>query len=311
VNSNLKLDSTFTTPNVKSHELLKENFYRAFSTEDMFNENKFVCLINDTLLDDDTPFSELKKRAALKLEPSDDGYRARLMENLIRATSIEQTSENLDSIYELSGVCNLVVLLHHSLSLDELKRLLIYDLMRSLHARVRLLVEDLDASKDIIGNAQVEDPDANDVSTIEESYQTPNRIHVLLNEGDMLICDYVFPDETYEDIGERIQELFSLKIAEPAKDIVFVEDLSPEIRRSDALSKQKSDAKEDLGLTGGLSDSTMNSTFENSRLNRTGGLMDFGYSHLRSLMVLLTAVLLVFFSYKAANYINDEDEVML
>jgi len=36
-----------------------------------------------------------------------------------------------------------------------------YDLMRSLYARVRLLVEDLDARKDIIGDAQLEDPNCN------------------------------------------------------------------------------------------------------------------------------------------------------
>ena len=44
------------------------------------------------------------------------------------------------------------------MSLEYIKQLLIYDLMRSLHARVRLLVEDLDARKDIIGDVQLEDP---------------------------------------------------------------------------------------------------------------------------------------------------------
>jgi hypothetical protein len=47
------------------------------------------------------------------------------------------------------------------MSTEYLKKLLIYDLMRSLYARVRLLVEDLDARKDIIGDVQLEDPYCN------------------------------------------------------------------------------------------------------------------------------------------------------
>ena len=69
------------------------------------------------------------------------------------------TSTNLDSIYELNGVCNLAVLFHKSMTIESLKRLLMYDLMRSFYARIRLLVEDLDARKDIIGDDQLEDPD--------------------------------------------------------------------------------------------------------------------------------------------------------
>ena len=71
------------------------------------------------------------------------------------------TSTNLDSIYELNGVCNLAVLFHKSMTIEALKRLLMYDLMRSFYARIRLLVEDLDARKDIIGDDQLEDPDCN------------------------------------------------------------------------------------------------------------------------------------------------------
>ena len=37
------------------------------------------------------------------------------------------------------------------MKIEYLKNLLVYDLIRSLHARIRLLVEDLDARKDIIG----------------------------------------------------------------------------------------------------------------------------------------------------------------
>lgn len=65
---------------------------------------------------------------------------------------------NQDSIYELTGVCKLVALFHKSMNVNQIKKLLMYDLMRSLYARVRLLVEDLDARKDIIGDAQLEDP---------------------------------------------------------------------------------------------------------------------------------------------------------
>ena len=45
------------------------------------------------------------------------------------------------------------------------------------------------------------------------------------------ISDYVFPDETSEDISERIKELFDYDIADPVNQIVFVEDL-PRMFRS-------------------------------------------------------------------------------
>jgi hypothetical protein len=72
---------------------------------------------------------------------------------------------------------------------------------------------------------------------MEESYQTPNRIHIKLysNEkskdeksnqnGSFLICDYVFPDETSFDISERIRELFDYEISDTENQIVFVENL--------------------------------------------------------------------------------------
>ena len=66
---------------------------------------------------------------------------------------------SLESIYKLNGVCNLAVLHHKSSTIGSLKKMLVYDLMRSFNARVRLLVEDLDARKDIIGNEQLDDPD--------------------------------------------------------------------------------------------------------------------------------------------------------
>ncbi len=69
------------------------------------------------------------------------------------------TDNGLESIYKLNGVCSLVVLFHKSTSIGSLKRLLVYDLMRSFYARVSLLVEDLDARKDIIGDEELDDPD--------------------------------------------------------------------------------------------------------------------------------------------------------
>jgi len=56
-------------------------------------------------------------------------------------------------------VCSLVVIFHKSTSIGTLKQLLVYDLMRSFYARINLLVEDLDARKDIIGDEQLDDPD--------------------------------------------------------------------------------------------------------------------------------------------------------
>lgn len=75
INSNLTLNSTFKTPNIKSYDLLKEDFYvscpapgrlewwwsrtfflllkRALNVEEMFDENKYVCLLNDVYIGDD------------------------------------------------------------------------------------------------------------------------------------------------------------------------------------------------------------------------------------------------------------------
>lgn len=77
------------------------------------------------------------------------------------STPSSEHQGNLDSIYELTGVCYLVVQIHQSFRLSQIKKLLVYDLMRSLYARVRLLVEDLDARKEIIGDVQLEDPNCN------------------------------------------------------------------------------------------------------------------------------------------------------
>lgn len=75
-----------------------------------------------------------------------------------KSSSSKITHQNLDSIYELTGICYLIVQFHKSFQVQQIKRLLVYDLMRSLYARVRLLVEDLDARKEIIGDVQLEDP---------------------------------------------------------------------------------------------------------------------------------------------------------
>lgn len=108
--------------------------------------------------------------------------------------------------------------------------------MRSFNSRVRLLVEDLDARKDIIGDAQLEDPNSNDVSSIEECYQTPNRIHIYLDENvglnGQVISDYVFPDETDIDISERVKELLNVDLTDTRNQIVYAEDLPPEIKMS-------------------------------------------------------------------------------
>jgi len=83
------------------------------------------------------------------------------LKNNIFQSSAKRTltdQNNLDSIYELTGVCSLAVLFHKSMTFQTIKRLLIYDLMRSLYARVRLLVDDLDARNEIIGDGQSDDP---------------------------------------------------------------------------------------------------------------------------------------------------------
>lgn len=41
----------------------------------------------------------------------------------------------------------------------------------------------------------------------------------------LIISDYVFPDETDADIGERIKQLFDYDITDPENEIVYVEDL--------------------------------------------------------------------------------------
>ena len=128
--------------------------------------------------------------------------------------------------------------------------MLVYDLMRSLYARVRLLIEDLDAPKEIIGDVPLDDDPnckgqflglfkyisslcvlfefewislATDASSTEESYQTPNRIHIYL-ENNFIISDYVFPDETHPDISARIKQLFNYDIADE-KQIYYAENI--------------------------------------------------------------------------------------
>ncbi len=66
--------------------------------------------------------------------------------------------------------------------------------------------------------------EANDVSAVEESYSTPNRIHIHLNSN-IVIADYVFPDENENDIKDRIKELYNVDIVDSSKQIIYVEDL--------------------------------------------------------------------------------------
>ena len=119
--------------------------------------------------------------------------------------------------------------------------------MRSLFSRLRLLTDDLDARKEIIGDEQSEDPNcnylkgcferANQISilfsvlfvfilAVEESYQTPKRIFINISEIDnkkLLISDYIFPDETPTDICDRIRELFSFEIKDSDTQIISIE----------------------------------------------------------------------------------------
>lgn len=52
INSNFNLNSKFKTPNVKAYSLTKEDFYKALCTEAMFDNDRFVCLINNCLIDE-------------------------------------------------------------------------------------------------------------------------------------------------------------------------------------------------------------------------------------------------------------------
>ncbi|CAF0818045.1 unnamed protein product [Brachionus calyciflorus] len=242
LNSNYEINSIFKTANAKSHNLLKKDFLKALPLEEFFNDNKYLFLLNDKLLDENKQFSELNEFS----NSNDTKLFATLMENLSSEEVLSKrisNVENNESIYELNGVCNLIVTFHKSFKLKYIKKLLIYDLMRSFNARVRLLVEDLDARKDIIGDVQLEDPNSNDVSSIEECYQTPNRVHIYLDQtlgkNIQVITDYVFPDETEDDISERVKELFDIDLVDLKTQIVYAEDLPPEIKmtQSDEITE--------------------------------------------------------------------------
>lgn len=69
------------------------------------------------------------------------------------------------------------------------------------------------------------------MSSIEEAYQTPNRIQIIL-DSNYLICDYVFPDESDSDICERIKELFNYEIKNPQTQIIFVEDFPRNLKQT-------------------------------------------------------------------------------
>ncbi len=62
------------------------------------------------------------------------------------------------------------------------------------------------------------------MSAVEESYSTPNRIHIHLNSN-FVISDYVFPDENENDIKDRTRELYGVDILDSGKQIIYVEDL--------------------------------------------------------------------------------------
>ena len=86
LNSNLNLNSTFKTPNVRSYDLLEKDFYTAVCTEDMFNQKKFICLINEMVVEEETVFSKLLSTLGLS-----QTFNATLMENLVNFFSIKPT----------------------------------------------------------------------------------------------------------------------------------------------------------------------------------------------------------------------------
>lgn len=256
LNCNLNLDSTFKIPNVKSYNLLKNDLYTVLPCEDLLDSQKYICLINNNFIEEKIPFSQCQ--GSIQTDTSSKTFGVELFENLSieqKSSSKKPTQSSLESIYKLNGVCNLTVLFHKASLIGHLKRLLIYDLMRSFHARVRLLVEDLDARKDIIGDEECEDPASEEASAIEESYQTPNRIRINMyrnteNQSEkkqqFIISDYVFPDETNLDISERIKQLFDYDLDE--SQIFYVENLPPDIKRSqDELDSCSDDGASTLG----------------------------------------------------------------
>lgn len=88
LNSSFSLKSIFKTPNLKSHSLLKEDFYAALSTEDMLtDENKYVLLINNALIDETKTFGEFKstidKQESSSSNKLKNEYDGTLMENLV------------------------------------------------------------------------------------------------------------------------------------------------------------------------------------------------------------------------------------
>ena len=86
-------------------------------------------------------YSFFQNNQALSKKPNEDSFKI----------------TNKDSLYDLNGVCNLSLLANKELSIGKIKKMLVYDLMRSLYARVRLLIEDLDAPKEIIGDVPLDD----------------------------------------------------------------------------------------------------------------------------------------------------------
>ena len=88
LNSSFSLKSIFKTPNLKSHSLLREDFYAALSTEDMLtDENKYVLLINDSLVDETKSFAEFKSTIDKQESTGNklkNEYEGALMENLVK-----------------------------------------------------------------------------------------------------------------------------------------------------------------------------------------------------------------------------------
>jgi hypothetical protein len=299
VDSNFKLNSVFKTPNVKSHN--KEDFYSALSIAEMFDEAKFVCLIEDTFVDPNKSLGTLDLKTDKNTNKINE-YTACLMENLSHSKEEEideQQQQQLDSsIYELKGSCNLVAMVPTDTTINSVKHQLVYDLFRSLFARIRLLVEDMDAQRDIIGDPCTQDPARLlDESQIEESYQTPNRIHIYLSLPlplpPIIISDYVFPDETDTDIGERISQLFGVEIKDPASQIAFVESFPPEIKRRHSDDKESS--RESLNVC--------------SSTSKVTGFFNSSLFVLCALLVGLIAIIVAYYFFEAAEFLTEEGTI--
>ena len=91
LNSNLNLNSTFKSPNVKSYNLLKKDLYKALNCDELFDSQKFICLIDNNLIEGKNNLSYYLSSLA---NSSAKEFDATLMENLVRKTKIQYLPTN-------------------------------------------------------------------------------------------------------------------------------------------------------------------------------------------------------------------------